>query len=308
MRLEEWVEAHVRFRYSLSDVRLLTISRRAKTATAPFAESVPELPEPTDFPPGSDLYHVRNVPLSTEVPRITIANGWIRYAVNQSRCYYADLTTTFETYLESLSGKTRSTLKRKVKKFPARNGAIDFRMYSKPDEMIEYHRFAREVAEHSYQEKLFGGGLPASQEFRDQMLLLAKQQRVLGFLLFLDGKPVSYLYLPESDGVLEYAFLGYDQEFSSLSPGTVLLYLAMEEVFRQGRFRQFSFGYGMNQTKEVFCTSNYLRADFYYARMTPKNTALIYSHLAMDSFSAACGRLLDQLGLRQRIKKFLRSR
>ena len=119
---------------------------------------------------------------------------------------------------------------------------------------------------------------------------------------------MSYLYLPESDGVLEYAFLGYDQDFSDLSPGTVLLYLSIEKIFSQRRFRQFSFGYGTNQTKEVFCTSKYLQADFYYARMTPKNAALIYSHLAMDSFSAGCGRLLDKFRLRQRIKKFLRSR
>jgi hypothetical protein len=82
----------------------------------------------------------------------------------------------------------------------------------------------------------------------------------------------------------------------------------MEEIFRQKRFRQFSFGYGMNQTKEVFCTSNYLRADFYYARLTTKNATLIYSHLAVDSFSAACGRMLDKFDLRRRIKKFLRSR
>jgi hypothetical protein len=129
MRLEEWVEAHARFRYSLSDVRLLTISCPAKVATAPFITPVPDLPEPREFPPGSDLYYVRNVPIANEVPPIAIANGWIRYAVNQSRYYYADLTTTFEAYLESLSGKTRSTLKRKVKKLSERNGGIDFRMY-----------------------------------------------------------------------------------------------------------------------------------------------------------------------------------
>jgi CelD/BcsL family acetyltransferase involved in cellulose biosynthesis len=215
---------------------------------------------------------------------------------------------TFQEYLATLSSKTRSTLKRKVKKFgEASGGLLDCRVYATAEEISEFHRLARAVAAETYQEKLFDGAIPSGDKFRNQMLKLASEGRIRGFLLFLREEPVSYLYLPAEGGVLEYSYLGYRPTVSDLSPGTVLLYLALEQLFSEHCFEKFDFSYGLSQTKEVFCTDKSLRADIHYFRTSIKNMLGVIAHAATDSFSAGSGRIMDRLGLRRRIRKLLRS-
>lgn len=307
----QWVETRTRFRYSLSDLRLFTVTLKSHLYNWPV-ESVPAFADPdsqflTATAPGSVL-SIRNFPVNHHVPRLTVRNGWIRYALNQSYRYYIDIAGSFDTYLSTLSAKTRSTLKRKVKKFQDFSGAsFDIRLYSTREEMPEYHRLARQVAVKTYQERLFDGALPAHEEFQNELAALAADNRVWGSILFAHDRPVSYLCLPIFDNVLEYAYLGYDPSFGSVSPGTVLLYLTLERAFAANRFRRFDFGYGNNQTKEVFCTNKHLRADLYYLRHSLKHLGVIYSHALMESCSAGCGRALDRFNLRSAIKKMLRS-
>jgi GNAT acetyltransferase-like protein len=310
---DQWTETRTRFRYSLSDLRLFEITLKGRTCVWPQAPSPSTVFSDSDLlfaslPPSGDVFYLRNCPLDHPLPRLMIRDGWIRYVLNQSDRYYIDLTGTFLNYLAVLSTKTRSTLKRKVKKFADFSGeTFALRLYSTPDDMLEYHRLARQIAVKTYQERLFDGALPASERFQQELVTLAASSRVWGLILFAHHQPVSYLCLPISDNVLEYAFLGYDPAYSHVSPGTVLLYHSIERIFAENRFRQFDFGYGKNQTKEVFCTGKHLRADVYYLRTSLKHLAVIYSHALMESCSAACGRLLDRFDMRRTIKKILRS-
>jgi CelD/BcsL family acetyltransferase involved in cellulose biosynthesis len=208
-----------------------------------------------------------------------------------------------------LSSKTRSTLKRKVRKFAELSkDHIDFRVYSSSSRMRQYHKLARSIACRTYQEKLFQGALPETEEFCSEMQRLASEDRVRGFLLFLEERPVAYLYIPLVKGVGEYAFLGYDPDLAEHSPGTVLLYLAIQHLFGERKLKYFNFGYGANQTKEVFSSDHFLRADVYLFRKSFRNWIALYGHTWMNGLSEFSGRVLDRLGLRRVVKRWLRSR
>lgn len=304
----DWVDKNLQLRFCLSDIRLFTMSfpglaQRCATDT----RSSPPIGRGC-FPAGVDVISMHDCPIAAPMPRLQFGDGFLRYTINQCFQYSIDMRGTFQDYLATLSSKTRSTLKRKVKKFAeANDGVLDCRVYATAEQVPEFHRLARAVAEETYQEKLFDGAIPAGDKFRNQMLKLASEGRVRGFLLFLHGEPVSYLYLPADAGVLEYSYLGYRPALSDLSPGTVLLYLALERLFSEQCFHKFDFSYGRNQTKEVFCTDKSLRADVHYFRKNFRNLIGVLAHAATDSFSAGGGQLMDRLGLRQRIRKLLRS-
>src|SRR5439155_2345862 len=123
----------------------------------------------------------------------------------------------FDDYMARFSAKSRSTLRRKVRRFTAAPGAR-LREYRAPQEMDEFFRLARALSRKTYQEALYDKGLPASDGFRQRLLAMAGEDGVRGYILFLHDRPIAYLYCPAHDGVLLYENLGYDPEAAALSP------------------------------------------------------------------------------------------
>ncbi|MEP6879330.1 MAG: GNAT family N-acetyltransferase [Nitrosospira sp.] len=214
---------------------------------------------------------------------------------------------SFEQYKSKFSSKTRSTLNRKVKKYAEHcGGNISWKIYKSAGEMPEFFRFARAVSERTYQEKLLDAGLPDSEEFLDEMEQLAQQGHVRGFILFHQNKPVSYLYCPISNGVLIYAFLGYDPGYMNYSVGTVLQWLALEHLFEERLFRFFDFTEGQSEHKKLFATHSVQCANVFFLRNNLRNKVLLLSQRVVNDFSRLAGDTLNQFGLKSKVKKMMR--
>jgi CelD/BcsL family acetyltransferase involved in cellulose biosynthesis len=179
-------------------------------------------------------------------------------------------------------------------------------MYGTPDELLEYHKLARQVSSKTYQERLFDSGLPDTESFIAEMVALAERDLVRGFLLFHGDRPVAYLYTPAPDGFLIHECLGYDPAYAEHSPGSVLQYLAIQHLHAEGRFPIYYWGTGHSQTKEIFATNKMLGADIYYFRPTARNRMAVYGHHGMDRFASRAGQTLDRLHLKQRVRRWLR--
>ena len=307
--LNGWRSKVVGFRYSLSYVMLFEAKFKALDDPRPFQpdRATTELVPPvSEVPDGYDVVVVRHEPLAAAIPVIQRLPRLLRYAPRQLQHFYTDLRGP-EGPFSAMSSKTRSTLVRKVRNFEKHSGGeISWRICRTPEEMIEYHQIARQIARKTYQERLFDAGLPDTDAFRNDMLELARRDQVRGFLLFHDSTPVAYLYTPAPDGFLVYEYLGYDPAFASHSPGTVLQYLALKALHEEGRFPMYYWGYGFTQTKQIFSTAHVLAADIFYFRPTARNTAAVRLHQATDRFSELAGSALDRVGLKQKINQWLK--
>ena len=251
---------------------------------------------------------VRSQPIHAPLPRLRVRGGRIIYIPRQYRRYFVDLTGTYEQYLGRFSSKTRSTLRRKVRRFEKlSSGAIDWREYRTPDDVATFYEHARELSLRTYQERLLDAGLPASPEFRQQMHELAESQSLRSYLLFLEGSPIAYLYCPAADGVLDYAYLGYDPAFAKLSPGTVLQWLVLERLFSQADFKMFDFSEGEGAHKRLFATGHQLCADIYVLHATPSNLTKVAAHAGLAEASGGIVRGLERFGLKSRLKRLIRS-
>jgi len=261
-----------------------------------------------EVPGGYDLVVQRHQLLAGPIPVIQRLPGLIRYAPRQLLHFYTDLRGGPTKAFKGMSPKTRSTIVRKVRSYQEFSGGeIRWRTYSTAEEMLAFHRLARLLAQKTYQERLFDGGLPDSEAFRQQMIHLAGRDSVRGFMLFDGEKPVAYLYMPAPDGFLIYDYLGYDPEYAHRSPGTVLQYLALESLYAEQRFPLYYWGFGYSQTKKTFSTGEVLGADIYYFRPTLRNRLAVHFHYAMDRFSEYTGRWLEKLKLKQHIKRWLKT-
>ena len=221
--------------------------------------------------------------------------------------YFLNLTQSYDDFLAGKSGKTRSTLKRKLRKFEKlSDGNIDWRLYRSPEEMRSFYEIAVVLARRTYQAKLYDAALPEDPGFVSEMEQRAERGQVAGFLLFLNGEAVAYLYTPFEDGRVIYGFLGFDSAHRDLSPGTVLQLLAMQWCFEREDLTVFDFTEGEGSHKALFSTDMKLCADLLLLRRTSRLLFLANAFRSSRSLSQGSVALLDRMGLKSRIKGWLR--
>jgi CelD/BcsL family acetyltransferase involved in cellulose biosynthesis len=248
---------------------------------AGLAGEPPRLPA---LPDDADGYVVTALPAQVQdsLARHTGLRPFVRQRYRRS---YASLEGGFDSYLGRFSSKSRSTLKRKLRKLTeASGGSLDVRSYSTPDEAEVFYRLARDLSAKTYQERLLAYGLPEGEAALAEMREQAAQGAMRGWLLFLHGKPISYLYAPAEGGTLLYAYLGYDPDFADLSPGTVLQLEAMRMLMEEGRFALFDFTGGEGRHKQQFETGGIECVDLLLLRPTLANLAAGH---ALNGFDAA---------------------
>jgi CelD/BcsL family acetyltransferase involved in cellulose biosynthesis len=305
------------FRFQVSDRTLFAVRRRmrvrafgiddAALAEHPLAVPVQELS------PESDGLLLRSLPLRDARPGVhgvSVQPGGLRllcYVMQRFPRYYIDMKQSFEDYRRKFSSKTRSTLTRKIRKFAEHcGGRLHWQAYRRADELDVFMRLARRVSAQTYQERLLDAGLPADIGFETDARKLAADNQLRAYILFDGDRPVSYLYCPVSDGVIGYAYLGYDPEYSQLSVGTVLQWLALESLFNERRFRYFDFTEGESDHKRLFATGHLECANVAFLRPTLANRLLAHGHHAFGRTVEAVGRRLQEHDLKTRVKHWLR--
>lgn len=250
---------------------------------------------------GDKVVYLDSQPLEGHLPPITRSGDLIRYVPRQYRRYFIRMEgLSFEEYLSKFSSKSRATLRAKVRKF------TEWRSFKTPHELREFHGLARDISKRTYQEKLHDAGLPDSPGFLEEMDRLAAQDRVRAYILFHEGQPVAYLYCPDHGGILVYEYLGYDPAHAKLSPGTVLQYLALEELFAEGRYRLFDFTQGEGSHKEYFSNGSVFCGDIFWFPRTLGNRARVAAHYRLEALSVSAVAFLDRMGVKQKIKTLLR--
>lgn len=221
--------------------------------------------------------------------------------------YFLDLDQTFDAFMATKSGKTRSTLRRKLKKFEdASGGAIDWRVYRSPEELAEFHDLAIGLARRTYQARLYDAALPDDKDFRSEMTALAANGQVAAFLLFLHGAPVAYLYAPIAGRRIIYGFLGFDAEYAKLSPGTVLQLHVLEWCFERDDLDIFDFTEGDGPHKALFSSYAQPCADLILLRKEARLLVIVALYKLSRATSAICRSALDRLGLRSRVRAWMR--
>lgn len=308
MTIAPWHPFEYELKYRLGEITLgeshVNVLRKVYTLNEILSfTGDPELPS---LPPGLDGYLLSNIPREGVTGKIESAGGHLSYCLKSYLRCHIDMSGDFNGYQSKFSSKTRSSINRKVRKFGEHAGRLDFRSYQTPGEISEFLALARGVSADSYQERLLDCGLPADERFAESALAAASRDEVRAFLLFSGERAVSYLYCPVVDGVLEYAFLGYVPEFARLSPGTVLQWLALEKLFAEKRFTAFDFTEGESEHKRFFSTHQTPCSIQLLLRPTVQTRLTARLHRSVDSASKALGDGLERLGLKSRIKKWLR--
>lgn len=281
--------------------RLITVTHSLEQLVAGTCRAFPELAD------DADGYRVLSAPADAVRPLFVNHPALIPGGVRRYRRHYIAMDGGFESYMAGFSGRTRSTLRRKLRRFAdAGGGKLDVREYRGGAGFDAFLQAALPLSRATYQGRYLDAGLPDTPGEQAMLRDAAAEDRLRAFILFLHDEPASYLCLPVEGETLVYAWLGYHPETAHLSPGTVLQLAALERLFAEQRFRFFDFTEGEGAHKALFGTASVEAASFFLLRGRAANRLLLGALEAFDGSVATARRVAERSGALAGARRLLR--
>ncbi|MBS0467651.1 MAG: GNAT family N-acetyltransferase [Proteobacteria bacterium] len=300
----------VRFKYMLGEwmigqwwVTFLPLSQESPTDSQDWPV-LDELPI-SALPENVVGYQLRRTAVDRFPRGLSRQGDWICYSPHQESLYFVRLFGSFDAYLQLRSAKSRQNLKRAVKRFVERN-PDGFEIYTQPESMAEFHGAAVAISRKTYQSFMFDAGLPEGSDYLRVMQDRALYGEARGYLLRENNKPIAFAWCTGKGDAITYQVIGYLSDYASSSPGTVLLYLIIQDLFGLNKYRVFDFGSGSAFYKESFATDKIEFADGYLLRPGLGNYVKLWMLILVEYVSCRIGKILDEIGLKRNIKKLMR--
>ena len=155
----------------------------------------------------------------------------------------------------------------------------------------------------------FGWGVAARDRrlVKNELVRLAQQGWLRSYLLTCGNAPCSFILGQQSDSRFYPVAAGVDPAWKPYSAGTVLLWLVLEDLFKEKSPEFYDLGTSAKR-KHYLATDSYLDADVWLFRRR------FYPALA-SSFCRACdvtsrvgGGALERIGLKRKVAHFLTSK
>jgi hypothetical protein len=228
-------------------LRMLTFAQSAQAPRADVLlreddpQVLTELLEYLSAAPGWDCLVLRKIPVSS--PSLTMLQSSLRdqgycYHLHQSlRCPYVRIDGDWEGFLQSRSVKFRKSCRNKLNRVQ-RSHRMEV------EHICDWARFTSvydEICEVSSRSRLVArqAALASRPERVGFYRRLAQQAASRGWLsvwtLRFDGRMVAYEYHLAVNGVNHGLLAAFDDDFEALSPGSVLDYHVVRQLFLDGR-------------------------------------------------------------------------
>lgn len=151
------------------------------------------------------------------------------------------------------SGKTRSTFRRKDRKFIEHfGGAVEFKCFQNTVEVNEFIRLADQVTARTYQAAL-ATGVQRTNRWRTILTALAEENHFRGYVLTGSNEPIAYVAGSLSQQQFILFATCFLPEYRKLSPGTVLLNRCFDALASDGAVL-FDFGSLFAEYKRLHAT------------------------------------------------------
>jgi hypothetical protein len=219
------------------------------------------------------------------------------------------LTGDFEEYLATLGGRSRRKLRNAVRKLEAHAGeSLAMDRITRREQLPDFFRHAETVSRKSWQGTQLGEIVRATEEDLDVYAEHADRGWLRSYVLRAGDEPIAFVQGFQAAGTYYYNQIGYDPAWAEHDPGKVLLFRLIEDLCAEDRPDRLDFRYGDNLYKQVFGTDCYDEANLYLIRKTPYGALFRAVHGGCARAAAAARRLLQRLQLRERLRRWARSR
>ncbi|TAN23112.1 MAG: GNAT family N-acetyltransferase [Acidobacteria bacterium] len=211
---------------------------------------------------------------------------------------------TFSAYASKFSAKTRKNRERELRHLELK-GPVRLQCYRSPAEVEPFLAIAGAISRRSYQHKLLQAGLRDPARLRPRLETAAAQGWLRAYILWCGDAPCSFMLGYQYKGRYYYACIGYDPEWAKWDAGTVLHWLALQDMFLHDPPTVFDLGCRGPQ-KQYFGNSHFEEATIYYFRPGLYPWLARSTHAGSLRLTRLCGRWLTRHQLKPRAQRLIR--
>jgi len=174
--------------------------------------------------------------------------------------------------------------------------------------VAEFLDKAGHVSERSWQGRRIGIRVSDTPEERRYHELLAEHGALRSYVLDTPNGPVAFLRGIQTGDSYVHDEIGFDSDFAKISPGTILLYHALEDLTAHDCPRRLDFGLGDAEYKQHFGNHQTMSGPVVAVarRMRPRATLLVEQ--LRRSADGRARALLRRTGLYERMRRLYRGR
>jgi CelD/BcsL family acetyltransferase involved in cellulose biosynthesis len=206
-----------------------------------------------------------------------------------------DLGGSFDEYLKAMSGKSRGAIRRKVRDLREHaKGSLTLTRIEHSGQVPSFLDRAVRVSEQSWQRRVLGERVATSDRETQRLGDLAKRRLLRSYLLEANEAPCAFVIGLQAHGVFHYGEPAFDETMAELSPGTVLLYLLLEDLFAHQPPTAVNFGIGDGAYKRRFGNRESRDTSVYLFRRTLTNGMVVAGHAAFRSAGRFAKRLIGR--------------
>jgi CelD/BcsL family acetyltransferase involved in cellulose biosynthesis len=259
----------------------------------------------------ADIVIMRNIDVASDRYSVGVSSTLrlLRgFSPPPSRRWVADIPGSFDEFLSGRSSKTRNTLRRHDKALRAHyEGKIELRRFDQWHQMDEMCEAMRMVGSRSYQQGL-GVAFSGSPLQMALISLGLKKGWARTWVLYLEGRPVSFWTGMAYGNTFYIGTPGFDPEFSKQSVGRFTMLRMLEDLCADPAISLLDFGQGEAEYKSAF--GRCARRERELLLIAPKAGALLrmaaYSSLA--ALNNQGRRLVGHLGWTRSLRSMWRNR
>ena len=200
------------------------------------------------------------------------APGLQRVALeNAERKHRIRMSEGPDIYWSQFSKSTLKEFRRLLKKNPEFN----FKRITDPEKVDSFLDQAHEVSSRSWQANVYGNRVPNTESQKALLKLLAKLGFLRCYLMLSEDKPIAFEIAYQYKHYVYGAEAGFDLSYRKLSPGNLLMYKEIEDLFEHDTPEWYDFGEGDAPYKGRFSDTVTKSANVWMMRKTFKNSFLL---------------------------------
>jgi CelD/BcsL family acetyltransferase involved in cellulose biosynthesis len=221
---------------------------------------------------------------------------------NVQTTYTINILGSFDAYLQALAPRSRQKLKRTIRRFEeATRASMQIACLRRPAEMQTLHSELTHVRERSWHARVGSQHVPSI----DYLASLAAHGWVRAYVLSVREQPVATVLGFQYRNTFYYEAPAYDQDWQEHSPGIVLLYYTLKDLFETDSPVRLDFGFGYGQYKQVFGTHEEDRGTIRIGT-TRRGRLIAWSQRFLDVVFRVSKAALAWTGIPRVIKKRIR--
>ncbi len=216
---------------------------------------------------------------------------------------------SYDALMATYSGKKRSEQRRRARQMKKHfEDDMELKRITEPEQVKDFIRATQHIYDNSWKKGVLGTSPAFSETDISYIEQLAAKGWLRSYLLIGKGEPIAYFanFVYRNNCFLE--DLGYDNRFKRQGPGSVMIFLIIQDMYEHETPKMMDFGYGDNTYKRIFSNTSHLANESYIVKRPGISWLLVETQVSLRRFYEKIHQGLIYLNIDKAVRKLIKNK